>query len=135
MPTRQPRNVRTSRDVELFCLFGAGAIAAQLAVLGSLPFELLEPWDCLFHVLAYAALTLLLWVATDGRRPLLVIVGVMALGMLDEMRQAASPARSADIFDFLAGALAACATGGTLSRLTGANKSCAESSRQSPEGT
>jgi hypothetical protein len=117
-----------------WCFFGAGAVAAQVFALGSLPFELFAPWDQLFHILAYAALTLLLWIATEGRRPLLVVVGVMALGMLDEMRQAAFPARSADIFDFLAGALAACATGGTLFWLTGANRSCAESSRQSPEG-
>jgi VanZ family protein len=105
----------------------AGVLVMQIFFLGSLPFELFEPWDKLFHFIAYAALTLLLWIATDGRRPLLVVVGVMTLGLLDEFRQAAIPTRTADVFDFLADALAACVTAVVLFKLRGA-KSCAESS-------
>ena len=94
----------------------------QIFALGSLSFELFEPWDKLFHVLAYSALTLLLWIAFDGRRPLLVVVGVMGLGLVDELRQAAIPARSADLSDFLADALAAGVTGALLFWATGAGK-------------
>jgi VanZ family protein len=116
-------------------LLCAGVLVMQIFILGSLPFELFEPWDKMFHVLAYSALTLLLWIATDGRRPLLIVVGVMGLGMLDELRQAAIPARSADISDFLTGALAAGITGAVLfwatrseaGQKTGAKKQCAES--------
>src|SRR3954471_2072942 len=98
----------------LWSLLCAGILVAQLFALGSLSFELFEPWDKLFHVLAYSALTLLLWIASDGRRPLLLVAGVMGLAMLDELRQAALPMRGADLSDFLAGALAAMLTGAAL---------------------
>jgi VanZ family protein len=114
--------------------FGCSLVlVAQIFSLGSLPFEPFEPWNKLFHVLAYSALALMLWIATDGRRPVLVIAGVMMLGALDELRQAAIPARSADVFDFLADALSAAVTGVALmwfTQKTGAKKSCAESSRR-----
>jgi VanZ family protein len=108
----------------------AGVLVLQLLALGSLPFELYEPWDKMFHILAYSALTLLLWMATDGRRPTLLIAGVMALGLCDELRQAFVPARGADILDFLADALAASATGAVLYwKTAGAKKPCVESSQ------
>jgi VanZ family protein len=94
----------------------------QIFALGSLPYELFEPWDKLFHFLAYAAVTLLAWIATDGRRPLPVVAGVMGLAMLDELRQAAIPARTADVSDFLTGALAVIITGAVLFWLTGTGK-------------
>jgi VanZ family protein len=109
-------------EISNWSLLCAGVLVTQLFALGSLPFELFEPWDKLFHVLAYSALTLLLWIATDGRRPLLVVAGLMGLGLLDELRQAAIPARSADLSDFLAGALAVIVTGAVLFWLTGAGK-------------
>jgi VanZ family protein len=109
-------------EISNWSLLCAGVLVIQLFALGSLPFELFEPWDKLFHVLAYSALTLLLWIAADGRRPLLLVVGVMALGLADELRQAAIPARAADVSDFLAGALAAIVTGAALFWLTGAGK-------------
>src|SRR5258706_15581498 len=95
-------------------LLCAGILLLQLLALGSLPFELFEPWDKLFHVLAYSAVTLLAWIATDGRRPLPLVAGVMGLALLDELRQAAIPARVADLSDFLACALAAIVTGALL---------------------
>jgi VanZ family protein len=94
----------------------------QIFALGSLPYELFEPWDKLFHFLAYAAVTLLAWIATDGRRPLPVVAGVMGLAMLDELRQAAIPARTADVSDFLTGALAVIITGAVLFWLAGTGK-------------
>ena len=120
----EARQGSPSPNWSLLC---AGVLVVQIFALGSLPFELLEPGNTLFHVLAYSALTLLLWIATDGRRPLIVVVGVMGLGMLDEFRQAAIPARSAEVFDFLADALAAGVTGAVLFGLTGGRKQCAES--------
>jgi VanZ family protein len=116
-----------------WCFICAAVLVAQIFALGALPFEPFEPWNKLFHVLAYSALALMLWIATDGRRPVLVIVGVMMLGALDELRQAAIPARSADVLDFLADALSAGLTGVVLmwtTQKTGVKKSCAESSQQ-----
>jgi VanZ family protein len=109
-------------------LLCAGVLVMQIFALGSLPFELLEPGNTLVHCLAFSALTLLLWIATDGRRPRLVVAGVMGLAMLDELRQAALPMRSADVSDFLVNALAAGATGALLFWFTtGVKKQCAES--------
>jgi hypothetical protein len=119
MPTK-------TRDWSFLC---ALVITAQIFSLGCLPFELFEPWDKAFHVIAFSALTLLLWIANAGRHPTAVVVGVMALALGDELRQGFIAARSADISDFLAGALAACATGALLYWKTGA-KPCAESSQQ-----
>src|SRR5258706_4087014 len=107
--------------VASWCFLCAGVLVAQIFALASVPFELFEPWDKLFHALAYASLTLLLWIGSDGRRPGLVVVGVMALAMFDELRQAAIPARSADVFDFLTGAAAAAVTGAVLLKMKGKN--------------
>jgi VanZ family protein len=101
-------------DARVCALFGALAVVAQIFTLNALPFELVEPWDKLWHFLAYAALTLLLWIGTDGRRPFLVVTAVMLLGAGDELRQALLPARHADALDFAADAFAAAFTGATL---------------------
>jgi VanZ family protein len=111
--------IRFSQISNWSCLC-AGVLLMQIFALGSLPYELFEPWDKLFHFLAYSAVTLLAWIATDGRRPLPVVAGVMGLAMLDELRQAAIPARTADVSDFLTGALAVIITGAVLFWLAGA---------------
>jgi VanZ family protein len=103
-------------------------MVAQIFSLGSLPFELFEPWDKLFHVLAFSALTLLLWIATDGRHPGALLGGVIALALGDELRQGFIAARGAEVSDFLAGALSAGATAFVLFKKRGST--CAESSRQ-----
>jgi VanZ family protein len=130
MPIKDSQAPMDSRAAN-WSLLCAGVLVMQLFFLGSLPFELFEPWDKLFHVLAYSALTLLAWIATDGRRPLPVVAGIMGLAMLDELRQAAVPARTAEVSDFVAGALAAIVTGALLFWLTsqksGAKRQCAES--------
>ena len=113
--------------IKEWCFFCALALVAQVFSLGSLPFALVQPWDGAFHVLAFSALTLLLWIATDGRRPTLVVAGVMALALVDELRQAFIPARGADFFEFLAAASAAGITGFLLLWLKG--PVCAESSQ------
>ena len=58
----------------------AAAIALQIVVLGSSAYTIAQPWDTLFDLLAYSALTLVLWIATDGNRPWLVPGAVMFLG-------------------------------------------------------
>jgi VanZ family protein len=103
----------------IWALLGALALVAQIFTLNALPFELVEPWDKLWHFLAYAALTLLLWIGTDGRRPFLVVAAVMLLGAGDELRQALLPARHADALDFAADVFAAALTGATLLYLQG----------------
>jgi VanZ family protein len=114
---------------EVWAWICALAIVAQIFTLNALPFELGEPWDKLWHFLAYSALTLLLWIATDGRRPVLVVAAVMALGAADELRQALLPLRAADSLDLAADLLAVLLTGGTLLLLQG-KRVCAESSPQ-----
>jgi hypothetical protein len=64
----------------IWALAGALVLLAQVITLNALPFEILEPWDKVWHFLAYGALTLLLWIATDGRRPATVVAGVTLLG-------------------------------------------------------
>ena len=105
-------------------------LVAQIFSLGALPFEIGEPWDKLWHFLAYGALTLLLWIATDARRPLLVVAVVMLLGGIDELRQAWLPGRSADPLDFLADLSAAFFTAACLGFFSRRKIQCAESSER-----
>ena len=56
---------------------GAAAVVSLLVlVLSSVP----GPLALVFNFLAYASLTVLLWIATHGRRPLAVPLGVILLG-------------------------------------------------------
>jgi hypothetical protein len=91
----------------------AGAIVLQILILGASPYALAQPWDTLWHFLAYAALTLVLWIASDGRRPLALTGAVMLLG--------------AGMADFAVAAPAAALTAGALFLLQGTS-TCAESS-------
>ena len=118
--------MRTERPEVPWAWFCALAVVAQIFTMNAVPFEIGEPWDKVWHFLAYAGLTLLLWIATDGKRPALVVGAVMVLGCGDELRQALIPTRSADILDFAADAAAAVITGGTLLFLQG-KRSCVES--------
>jgi VanZ family protein len=119
----------TRLAAQRFSMLCALVLLAQIFTLSSIPFEIAEPWDKMWHFLAYSALTLLLWIATDGRRPVLVVAAVMALGAADELRQALLPLRAADSLDLAADLLAVLLTGGTLLLLQG-KRVCAESSPQ-----
>jgi len=94
-------------------LAAAAAIVLQILILAASPYTLAQPWDTLWHFLAYAGLTLVLWIATDGRRPLLVSGAVMLFGAL--------------LADFAAAAPAAALTAGALFLLQGKSP-CVESS-------
>ena len=118
--------MRTEQRFSLLC---ALVLVAQLFTLSSIPFEIHEPWDKMWHFLAYSALTLLLWIGTDGKRPVLVVAAVMVLGAMDEFRQAFLPLRTADSMDFFADLCAAISTAAALAFFTrGKTQLCAESS-------
>jgi VanZ family protein len=63
-------------------LSAAAAIVLQILIVAASPYTLAQPWDALWHFLAYAGLTLVLWIATDGRHPLVVSAAAMLLGAL-----------------------------------------------------
>ena len=94
-------------------LLAAAAIALQIVALGASPYMVGQPWHAVWSFLAYAALTLVLWIATDGNRPWLVPGAVMFLG--------------ACMADLAAAVPAAVVTAGALSFLQG-KPACAESS-------
>ena len=70
----------------------AGAIVLQIVALGASPYAIAPPWDALWHFLAYSALTLLLWIATGGRRPFALTGAVLLLGAWSGDLAAAAPA-------------------------------------------
>jgi VanZ family protein len=122
--------------VQRFSMMCALVLVAQIFALSSVPFEIHEPWDGMWHFLAYSALTLLLWIGTDGKRPVLAVAAVMVLGGMDELRQGLLPLRSADSMDFFADLCAAIVTASALAFFTrGKSKPCAESSPRSPRAT
>ena len=94
-------------------LIPAAAVALLIVALGNTAYTIAQPWDTLWNFLAYAALTLVLWIATDGNRPWLVPGAVMFLG--------------ACMADLAAAVPAAVVTAGALSFLQG-KPACAESS-------
>ena len=65
------------------------------------------PYDKIAHSLYFGVLSLLFWLGTGGRWPVLLFVAVSAIGGLDELHQATLPGRVADIYDFLIDATAA----------------------------
>ena len=95
----------------------AALVAAQLLAVGALPAAPAAPWGTLFLALSVAAVALLAWIATDGRRPTLVVAGAMGLGFLAARGQ----------MEFVAAALAAGATGFVL---LWKGRTCAESSQR-----
>jgi hypothetical protein len=97
--------------IETWCLGAAVAVAAQIVLLSSVSGANVV----VFNFLAYAALTLLLWIATHGRRHVVVPAGVMLLGACVQGLAVAVPA--------------VILTAGTLFFLQG-KPVCAASSRQ-----
>ena len=102
--------------INAWCSLCALFVAAQLIVVGGQP---LLAWGVLFVMLAIASVTLLAWIAIDGRHPTLVVGGAMLLCLV--------ATRGGQPADFLAGAVAAALTGGVLLFKT-RGRVCAESS-------
>ena len=63
-------------------MVAAIAVAALIVLLNLAAYPLAEPFATLWQLLAYASLTLVLWIATGGRRPLAALVAVIAFGAL-----------------------------------------------------
>lgn len=84
----------------VFMLFWGGR---QPVAVGLFP----APYDKLAHFVAYAALSLALWVGVNGKWPFLVFMLVVAIGGLDELHQIYLPGRQAGWDDFFVDALAA----------------------------
>jgi VanZ family protein len=104
------------------------AVSIVTAILLGATLPIPDGWDKAAHFVAFSALTALLWHATAGEMPLLVIASVVLLGGLDEWRQASIPGRASDAQDFLADLCAAAATG--LLLFMQRKTVCAESSPQ-----
>ena len=66
------------------------------------------PIDKLVHLVLFASIGTLLWIAAGARRLLIVLGIAVLLGMLDELIQWFSPGRSAEWLDLLADAIGAC---------------------------
>jgi VanZ family protein len=90
------------------------AVSIITAILVGATLPIPEGWDKAAHFVVFSALTVLLWHATAGEMPLVVIAAVVLLGGLDEWRQASMPGRVSDAQDFLADLCAAAATGALL---------------------
>ena len=106
---RSPNQFGDGALTPKFALAAAAAICVQILLLSSVT----GPLVTVFNVLAYASLTVLLWIATRGRRPIAVPASVILLGAC-----ASNPAVAA---------AAAVLTAGSLFLLQG-NPVCAESS-------
>ncbi len=102
------------RAARAWCAFCALLVGAQCLAVGALP----GFFAVLFLALCVASVTLLAWIATDGRHPTAVVAGAMLLAFLSARGQP----------EFLAGALAAFVTGSWLFK-NGA-RACAESSQR-----
>jgi len=66
---------RAGRPQEKQCLLRhtSDILSLQLFAVGALPWQPFEPWNRILEALTCAAITLLAWIATDGRRPVLVV--------------------------------------------------------------
>ena len=95
-----------------WCFLCAGLVLAQVLFLRALPFPLAGPEPIVWQLLAFASITVLLWVATDGTWPAAVTGASAVLALLT----------------FPAGAVAAVAAGVLMHWKTGAKTSCVESS-------
>lgn len=91
----------------------AAVLVILLFILGAQPFAaglFPAPWDKLAHFLFFGSLAGLVWMASGGSRPLLVVLIVAAIGAADELHQRNLPGRDPDVMDFLTDVLAATCT-------------------------
>jgi len=65
------------------------------------------PFDKVLHLVLFASVGTLLWIAAGARHILMVIVLAVMLGLLDEIMQSFNPGRSADWTDLLADTIGA----------------------------
>ena len=111
------RSARPRSPLRWPYLLLAATVVLQLFYLGAQPVAaglIPAPWDKLAHLAVYSLITLLLWIGTAGRMPLMIIATVVVIGALDELHQAHLPGRVADTLDFLVDACAAIGTVGLI---------------------
>ena len=97
--------LRPTRGLRILCAVAAIAVIGQLLFLAEPPFahRLVEAtWDKGVHIVVFAGLAFLIWMAVGGRWPMLVWLLVLAVGATDEVHQIYTPGRTADLNDFLA---------------------------------
>ena len=80
-------------------------IGAQPIAVGLIP----SPWDKLAHVALFAALGVLLMIASAGRRVWLVLAVLLAVATADELLQGDLPGRVVSLADLAADAVGAVA--------------------------
>lgn len=65
------------------------------------------PLDKVLHLVLFASVGALLWIAAGARRIFMVVLMAMMLGLLDEIMQSFNPGRSADWLDLIADTIGA----------------------------
>lgn len=93
-----------------FYLLGAATLVVVLFWGGSQSFAaglFPVPYDKVAHSLYFGTLSLLFWLGTGGKWPVLLVIAVSAIGGLDELHQGTLPGRVADFSDFLSDAVTA----------------------------
>ena len=102
----------TTPGLRAFCMVAALAMIAQLFFLVEPPFAdriVQLMWDKTVHFLFFGTIAFFLWIATAKRWPLAIWIVVLAIGAIDETRQAYEPGRNSDINDWLADGFGAAA--------------------------
>jgi VanZ family protein len=102
----------TTPGLRAFCMLAALAMIAQLFFLVEPPFAdriVQLMWDKTVHFLFFGTIAFFLWIATAKRWPLAIWIVVLAIGAIDETRQAYEPGRNSDINDWLADGFGAAA--------------------------
>jgi hypothetical protein len=135
-------HIPTTPFLRAISLVGFVAMTAQLLFLAEPGFAVRiveQTWDKAVHMVFFATMAFLLWVATAKRWPLIVWLTVVFIGAADESLQAYTPGRTSDFNDWLADGLGAAAvliiaqritaTGESAGRVasTSGDESCVES--------
>jgi VanZ family protein len=97
--------IRTGAGLRALALAATAAIVLQLTVLPhqQAAFDVVAASsDKLVHMLVFATVAGLLWIATRGRWPLAILAAAGAIGLADEAIQWYSPVRHADVRDLVA---------------------------------
>ena len=106
----KPPVLAVSPGLRVLCLIAVMAMASQLLLLAEPQFAVRIVqvfWDKVVHFAFFGVMAFLLWVAGGGRWKLAVWIAVVLVGAADEMHQAVTPDRSAELDDWLADALGA----------------------------